>query len=154
MSTILRSTLAALAAIAATLAIAVPTAQAHDAYPCGSPYRHDITAWFPWGGFYRSHYGDVQRCPLVSGQIPVYYAPRRGSSVIGWVVGGDSRNWFFSQAPACSLADVVPNHGHFNHWWAETVADNLKWGYVNEVFFRGGADYERDGRLATLPGCY
>ncbi|MEZ5120723.1 MAG: hypothetical protein R2736_03950 [Solirubrobacterales bacterium] len=150
--------LTASVAVAAAIAITAPAAQAHDDHPCGAPYWHDITAWYPWGGFYRTHHGTVQRCPLVSGRIPVYEAPRRNARTIGWLVGGDSRNWFFEQWPACSLAESVPNHGHFNHWWAETVADNLQWGYVNEVFFRGGVDYEGDGALKGYtpahPGCY
>lgn len=162
MPNILRRTLGpltAIGAVAATIALAAPAAaEAHDAYPCGAPYAHNITAWFPWGGFYRSHYGDVQRCPLVSGRIPVYETPRPNSTIIGWLQGGDSRNYFFEQWPQCSLANVYHHNGHYNYWWAETVSDNLRWGYVNEVYFRGGADDERDGGLKGYtdahPGCY
>ena len=34
-----------------------------------------------------------------------------------------------------------------NFWWAETIADNGRWGYVSQVYFQGGGNYQRDACL-------
>lgn len=56
---------------------------------------------------------------------------------------GGSANWFVGQARASSFTFA----GYTNDWWAFTLGDNGRWGWVPEVFFTGGHDNERDGGL-------
>ncbi|MGW4962971.1 hypothetical protein ACWEPL_37625 [Nonomuraea sp. NPDC004186] len=105
------------------------TAAAGDASPCGKPFRH----------------GDdtVQNCPdwSPSGSIPVYESPAKGK-IVGYIdPAGD--DWYL-----CEKAGASYTLGSYrNYWWAATMADNDRWGYVSEVYFRGGGNDESDGGL-------
>jgi Cutinase len=42
--------------------------------------------------------------------------------------------------------------GWRNDWWARTKSDDHKWGWTPEVFFKGGANNERDAGLRKCGG--
>ncbi|MDP4500425.1 hypothetical protein [Nonomuraea turcica] len=119
----------------AGLATAAPAAQAAagDAQPCGRQYQHNGRT--------------VQNCPdwSPSGSIPVYASPAKGR-IVGTInpAGGD---WYLCQKTGASYE----RGGYRNYWWASTMADNNQWGYVSEVYFRGGGNNEPDAGLRTCP---
>lgn len=96
---------------------------------------------YPCGNLTRNRAGEtVQYCPLWKGNVPVLDSNFR---VVGYLYQGGSANWFYCQAKGGTYA-----YGNLrNNWWAYTKADNLKLGWVNEVFFKGGGNYEPDARL-------
>lgn len=103
-------------------------ANAADSYPCGNLTRNRAGEL-------------VQYCPLWRGNVPVYDTQL---NVIGYLYQGGSVNWFYCQ----EATRVTYSYGNLrNNWWARTKADNLKIGWVNEVFFKGGGNYEPDARL-------
>ena len=128
------------------------SAWAHDAYPCGAPVSHGYN-----GATLR-----VQYCPLTQGHVPVYASPTSHSRVVGWLRQGGSVNWFMDQSctaywynPVLGVEDYPLRLGSYvNGWWARTLSDApSRWGYVNEVYFRGGGNWEADGRLRRVgPG--
>ncbi|TDB95017.1 hypothetical protein E1267_42315 [Nonomuraea longispora] len=107
---------------------------AGDGQPCGKAYRH---------GTYKVH-----NCPdwSPSGSIPVHKSPRKGT-IVGYInPSGD--DWYL-----CEKVGARYTLGRYqNFWWAATMADNNKWGYVNEVYFRGGGNNEPDAGLHTCSG--
>jgi hypothetical protein len=136
----------AMLAIPLFIASATP-ASAYDNYPCSSPAHH-VTATLEL----------VQDCLLWRGNVPVYASPYR----IGWpnwVVGylySASGNWFICQFDEARGADGTIVHtatyhygSYYNNWWAWTIADNGRYGYVPEVFFKGGNNNEPDRGLAN-----
>jgi hypothetical protein len=117
-------------------AAAAPAAQAAagDSQPCGKPYRHNGVT--------------VQNCPdwSPSGGVPVYASAMKGT-IVGYIdpAGAD---WYL-----CEKSGAPYELGRYrNYWWAATMADNDKWGYVNEVYFRGGGNDQPDGGLRECRG--
>src|SRR5687768_13882770 len=64
-------------------------AEAYDAYPCHTP----TLKTFHWAGHTYPNW-TVRYCPLVSGLIPVYGQREAKGVPVGYLQGGDSRNWF------------------------------------------------------------
>jgi Cutinase len=63
---------------------------------------------------------------------------------VGYLNQGD--NWI-----SCQMWGGRVTHGrYYNHWWAWTEANDRKWGWVNAVWARGGAN---DGKFAGVPEC-
>src|SRR5215212_3473531 len=133
--------LAVLGAIASGAATAEP-ARAADDYPCLAPQDQ------PWAA-------QVQLCPLTSplsnGWVPVYRDPVAnppGSAPpqpAGWLHGTANQH-FVCERPHTGAVYYHPR-GWRNYWWAYTLSDDGVWGWVPEVFFRGGLDDEPDGGL-------
>ncbi|MGH2802211.1 MAG: carboxypeptidase-like regulatory domain-containing protein [Thermoleophilaceae bacterium] len=137
------------AALALALALAfaclpAEEAAAYDAYPCGPEGRASWTS------------EPVQLCPLTSplppnDWVPVYRQPvpnPRGESPPppdGWLHGIE--NQYFVCQHAFPFASYHHPRGWRNHWWALTLSDDDVWGWVPEVFFKGGADDEPDSGL-------
>lgn len=102
----------------------------------------------------------VQPCPLVSplpprGWIPVYARPvarpagALAPSAAGWLHGvADQR--FVCQRKFAD--EYVHPQGDRNNWWAYTRSDDGVWGWVPQVFFKGGNDDEPDAGLAPCAG--
>jgi hypothetical protein len=87
----------------------------------------------------------AQVCPLWRDNVPVYDSPDRGGAArqIGTLYKGGRANWFVGQSQRSSYS-----FGPYqNRWWAFTMADNDTWGWVPEVFFKGGENDERDAGL-------
>jgi hypothetical protein len=125
-----------LAVLATALSIGVVLAQAapasaYDSYPCGGIFWHD--------GF------RVQYCPDWSPNnwIPVYYDPSAGSRVVGQIYAPGS-DWYYCQQRFNSIYALGP---YQTDVWAFTRADNNQPGWVPEVYFSGGANYEADRTL-------
>jgi hypothetical protein len=74
----------------------------------------------------------------------------------GTVVVNDSGYWvgYLNQGDnwvSCQMYGGKVTHGPFhNQWWAWTEANDHKWGWVNAVWAKGGAN---DGKFAGVPGC-
>ena len=126
-----RTRLAAFAAAVAATAVAfLPSAaQAYDKYPCGNTWN------------YGRHV--VQTCPLWRGDVPVFATASRYSRVVG-MLRSRWGQWFTLGVTGGTYSLGAAG---VNHWWAQTMADNGAWGYVPQVFFSGGGNYEPDGRL-------
>src|SRR6185312_17563346 len=45
----------------------------------------------------------------------------------------------------------APETGWYNDWWAKTLSDDNHWGWVPEVYFRGGDNDEADPGLPRCP---
>ncbi len=121
----------------ATLAIAaalapVASAATSDTIPCGSSFRHAGT----W----------VQYCPDWSPDnwIPVYRGHSIGSGRVGSIYA-PGNDWYVCQHRYPN--DVYALGAYQNDVWAKTMADNGQWGWVSEVYFRGGRNYEVDAGL-------
>ncbi|MFI7703123.1 hypothetical protein [Nonomuraea sp. NPDC049480] len=131
----IRRTAIATAFALGILGAAAPAAQATagDAQPCGRPHQHNGRL--------------VQNCPdwSPSGRIPVYASPAKGTP-IGYINPAGT-DWYVCEKPGgpYALGDYQ------NFWWALTMADNDKWGFVNEVYFRGGGNNQPDGGLRECP---
>jgi hypothetical protein len=131
-----------LAAAFAALVAAAP-ASASDAFPCGPQQR---ASWAP---------GPVQKCdlgnPYAHDRIPVYANPvahAKGTpkpAAAGYLQG-TSNQYFVCQSRFPNASYYHPK-GWRNVWWAYTKSDDHKWGWVPEVFFRGGDDNEADAGL-------
>jgi len=136
---------AALALLAASLAGASP-AQANDAYPCHSPkdraFRDDQGLLWPKVS--------TMRCPLWRGNVPVHAWSSSAAPVVGHLVAGGSANWFVAE----KQSNPYRLGGAQNNWWASTMADNGRWGWVSEVYFRGGGPNENDAGLLIRPSKY
>lgn len=130
---LLSSLLLAIVLGAIVIPTRTPSAFAADDAPCGPPFQV--------GGRM------VQRCPLWRGDVPVFRF-ENGVPVeqVGQLnVGGDA-NWFECQFQFPDQSYPLGNA--VNNWWAFTQADNGQWGWVPEVFFAGGGDFEADAGLA------
>ncbi|SDH51217.1 hypothetical protein [Nonomuraea jiangxiensis] len=110
-----------------------------DDFPCGVPFERVIDG--------EAH--TVQICPdwAPDGRIPVH-ATVRDIRVVGHIeAAGD--DWY-----ACGLKGRrhALGNGRVNDWWAKTMADNGAWGYVSQLYFRGGGNLEPDrGLLRCAP---
>jgi hypothetical protein len=130
----------ALCLVGTLLGVFAVTASAKDSYPCGPAQSA------PWTTM------RVQSCPLTTplppnGWIPVY--AHAGGPLVGWL-HGTAGQLFVCQ----SLSSVTyhhPNTSWYNNWWAKTLSDDNHWGWVPEVYFRGGENDERDAGLAICP---
>jgi hypothetical protein len=128
---------ACLAAAAVMTSGLAGSAQARtDAFPCEAPFEHTIG---------RDVY-TVQVCPdwSDSGQISVYADTSMESGVVGEIkAAGDDWYECGRQGDQVNLAgtEVV------NDWWARTMADNGRWGYVTQLNFKGGGNFEPDAGL-------
>jgi hypothetical protein len=138
-------TVVALGLVGGALMGSSPVAQATDNAPCGS-------RWF------NANVGlDVQYCPDWSpdGWIPVWaskgLAPQAtvgsqtaaGSEQIVGYIYAPGNDWYH-----CEGRGEQRSIGSFwNTWWAWTMADNGRWGWVNEVYFQGGGNDEPDAAL-------
>jgi hypothetical protein len=107
----------------------VPSAAAEDESPCGYTYQHQ--GW------------TVQDCPLWRGNVPVYDWYGSDPRVVGYLDYGGWANWFVCHRVGSTYVFA----GHMNNWWALTMADNGRWGWVPEVFFAGGEDFDPDRGL-------
>lgn len=119
----------------ATAGVAVATAgpaAAADNQPCARPQVYKASHW-------------VQYCPLWRANVPVYASPDQGTgaAVVGHLVSGGSANWFVGD----SYRSYYSSGSYYNHWWAYTLADNGRWGWVPEVFFSGGNNDDTDSGL-------
>jgi hypothetical protein len=144
----------AVCAAAATLGVGMASASpamAVDNVPCKPTVKRTFTwAGTPWNE-------TLFQCSTWRNNVPVYAAPDPSSRVIGHLKARS--NWFLFEFRGKRL-DVGRN---WNTWWASTKADASTvvpgadgWGYVNEVYFSGGANDE-DDRGLLQPGavtCY
>ena len=128
----------ALIVIVGITLFAAGQAQAADNKPCGAPFYSSTAG------------GQVRYCPdwSPSGTIPVMDTIiNAGNFKVGQMNHtGNKTNWYVCQLPG----ERVYLNGFYNSWWALSMADNGEWGWVNEVYFQGGNNDERD---ATLPPC-
>ncbi|MDQ3677708.1 MAG: endonuclease/exonuclease/phosphatase family protein [Actinomycetota bacterium] len=135
-------------ATAGLLVLGPSPASATDAYPCAAPFQHPT-------------FGTVQRCPLFTprqGSIPVHaFAASGQPTKVGRLVRAGSANWFVCQSrtpdgrsPAAYRDADYPQYR--NAWWARTLSDDNRWGWVNEIYFRGGSNDEPDAGLAMCEG--
>jgi hypothetical protein len=134
----------------ATAMLAVPfliasasPASAHDANPCGPVY---------WIYFAPGYSSEVQVCPLWTAPVPVYSAPSQSTSKVGWLYSA-SGNWFICQEYWSGAPSTAHYGPYYNNWWAFTQADNGQWGWVPEVFFKGGGNNEPDATLRAGVWC-
>jgi hypothetical protein len=136
------SLVAAAAAALMALGLGAQAAEAYDAYPCDTPRTRN----FVWHGYTYPRVV-VMTCPLWTGNVPVraYNSPR--APVVGKLVQGGSANWFVVE----KRGDRQSVSGATNIYWASTMADNGAWGWVSEVYFRGGGNDE-DDRGLLFPG--
>lgn len=103
----------------------VPTATAADSAKCSQPT----------GPF------KVQYCPLTSGNVPVWKLETH--QIVDRLDQGGSENWFICQAQG----ETHWLDGRVTNWWAWTMGDDGKWGWVSLVYFAGGSNFEPDGGL-------
>jgi hypothetical protein len=133
------------AACAATLAgpaVMAAAAQAYDHYPCG-PRTTNRQGQL------------VQYCPLTQAGVPVFNGwdyrslqeARDANGIVGWLTYGGCANWFYDQF---RTPYTYWHNGYANDWWAYTKADNGAYGYVSQVYFKGGLNWERDRGLKVL----
>jgi hypothetical protein len=112
------------------LIVSASPASAHDSSPCGP-----VTAWYGY---------EIQYCPLWTAPVPVYAGRDQSTKRVGWLYSA-SGNWFICQQ---NHGSATAHYGpYYNNWWAYTVADNLYWGWVPEVYFQGGGNNEPDATL-------
>ncbi|WP_344943470.1 hypothetical protein [Actinomadura miaoliensis] len=126
----------ALGVLAAVGFFAPGPALAADDRPCAPPVPHP-------------EYEKVQYCPLSRGNVPVYANHDQGSGIIGHLRKGGSANWFFGyqcRGGTIRLGNLA------NDWWAATKADNGRLGWVPEIYFAGGDDFEPDAGLRQSCG--
>lgn len=127
------SSAASVSSSASTAAAAAPGTAAADEHPCGARFTHSRLNI------------SVQNCPdWAPAQIPVFAGVSTDTANVGSIdpAGND---WYRCQAQGESYSHPF---GYENNWWARTMADNGRWGWVNQVFFRGGANNEPDANLA------
>ena len=88
----------------------------------------------------------TQNCPIylprAMGYVPVH-ALAPGARPVGRLVAGGDVNWFLCQASG-PLYQEGPYH---NVWWALTLSDDGRRGWVSEVHFSGGGNDEPDAAL-------
>jgi hypothetical protein len=127
-------TLLTLAVFTALLQGTISMTAAEDTQPCGGAYWHDGVEL------------DVQDCELWTDSVPVYagYEGEAATQVVGELVNATG-NWFVCQIEGASAG--VPGTEYSNTWWAETMADNGEWGFVNQAWFAGGDNNQPDAGL-------
>lgn len=116
-------------------------AAATDASPCGGRWYHSgintyvqtCPDWAPADSPFGAHKYPVFSLGSEPKQVGTIYAP-----------GND---WFICQKQVTEF-DPFPAHGYWNNWWAYTMADNGKMGWVPEVYFKGGGNNQADANLA------
>lgn len=91
-------------------------------------------------------------CGLWTGNVPVYGDSWSTSGVVGYLNVGGRANWFLYECTAGASNELYVD-GYHNDWWAFTEADNGKWGWVNEVYFSGGANDQGSGVLPNETPC-
>jgi hypothetical protein len=144
----MRLLLAASSVLVALLATP-SSAAADDSYPCGSQVS---ASWST---------EPVQPCPLTSptgaGEgFPLYLQPVANPSgatppaPAGWLYG-TANKYFVCQQQFPSAVFYHPTAGWFNYWWAFTRTTSGIWGWVPEVFFKGGNSDESDYGLRGCP---
>jgi hypothetical protein len=146
-----RLTLTLLAGLTAAAALALTAGPASadpheitgpDPFPCVQRIAGPINPWF---------------CPLTQNKVPVYKAPDPASSQIGVLnLRGPTtrpRNFFLHQVRA-ELYSPPGKPNVVNDWWGYTRADiagrapfSDGWGYVPEVYFKGGDNFVPDAGL-------
>ncbi len=84
------------------------------------------------------------QCTLWRGNVPVYSGYRTDSSIVGYLSVGGRANWFLSQC----VGNVAHLGRYTNYWWAWTMADNGRMGFVPLTYFAGGEDNQGS---AVLP---
>jgi hypothetical protein len=111
-----------------------------DSYPCGKQYIKRIE---------NVNYS-VQNCddwtPDPRKLIPVYNRKAQNATVVGYIYQ-PGPDWYLYQ----ELGASYTLNGYRHNWWAMTMADNGNWGWVSEVYFKGGSNNVRDGCLYVLP---
>ncbi len=110
-----------------------------DTEPCGEQYKHTP----PGEGVQL-----VQDCPLWQGNVPVYELSNSGIRQIGELKQADG-NWFSCQKRFTDRSYEVPGTDYVNNWWAWTMADNHKRGWVPVAYFAGGVNNQGDGGLVV-----
>lgn len=136
----IRVALVTLLMAAGLLAVAKPAA-ADDSAPCW--YHQTRTVQNPNGSTVAV---DVYKCSLWTGNVPVRESPAPGAPIVGYLNQGGSVNWFTSQGHTGDHSRQYLN-GYHNKYWAHTMADNGRWGFVSEVYFTGGGNDEPDAGL-------
>ena len=120
------------------VALSTAPASASDAAPCGAAYWHD--------GVDRN----VQTCPdwgrSGTNDIPVYDLTTSPPAVVGTIAAAGD-DWYVCQKQVTEY-DPYAYGDYYNDWFAYTMADNGKWGWAPEVFFKGGGNMEADANLA------
>ncbi len=120
---------AALCAAAAVTLLAAVDAAAAAPVPCSAAGAGKYNCQFYVPGDGRSTGAPVQTSD---------------GSTIGYLHKGT--NWVVCQR----IGGRVTYGAYFNNNWAWTLADNLKWGWVNAVFAQGG---DNDGPFGGVPDC-
>ncbi len=133
-----RAALAVIALVVAMTPLLTTPANAYDGSPCHTPVNRTLS----WNGYTYPN-TTTKYCPLTSGTIPVYEWSSTGAPVVGYLVGGDSRNWFINQ----KKSNYAARGQYWNTHWASTMADNGRYGWVPEIYFRGGNNDEADRGL-------
>lgn len=119
-------------------------ATAADGSPCAAPTQHPS-------------FGAVQHCPIwmpARGHVPVHEL-RGGQPVqVGRLNAAGTANWFVCQTTTPDGQQPAPyaEGPYRNVWWARTLSDDNRWGWVNEVYFSGGGNDEADGGLRHCDG--
>ena len=92
------------------------------------------------------------QCTLWRGNVPVYGSystdPRYGGTVVGRLNAGGRANWFLAQC----VGNTAWYGQYFNYWWAYTLADNGRWGYVPLTYFAGGGNNQGSAVLPLYGG--
>ncbi len=141
------ASLAAIGAAGALLGAMSPGASAEDEHPCGKAVP------FPQYGL------ELQPCPIghsLPEGIPVYAEPVPSSpggpipAPQGWLRSTEGK-YFECDRIYPNAVYSHPTQGWRNIWWARTISDEGIWGWVPEVFFRGGDTYEPDFGLRSCP---
>lgn len=103
-----------------------------DAYPCTYSGRYPSVpyacpVWWP---------GD--------GRIPIYEFPSQSSRVIDYLLRSTGTQYFNCEVGGGRYSA----YGYTNVYWGWTYGDKYgQWGYVSEVFFRGGGNDQSDPGL-------
>jgi hypothetical protein len=132
---------AAAGAVLVAATVVSPAQARADAFPCGPGFEKRIS-----GVPHR-----VQICEERSGDgsIDVYASASMESGVVGHIaIAGD--DWY-----ECQLKGGMANLGGgelINDWWARTMADDGRWGYVSELYFKGAESMRPDGGLRYCEG--
>jgi hypothetical protein len=107
-----------------------------DDIPCGDPYHESIVN------------GDAQICPLTQNRVPVYESFEDGffgdNDIVGYLNNADG-NFFMCQLLGEEFD--IPGTNISNDFWALTLADNGAAGWVPEVYFAGGGNFQPDANL-------
>ncbi|MHC3475653.1 hypothetical protein ACYF6T_44320 [Streptomyces sp. 7R007] len=141
-----RGLVTAAAALAGLAALTAPAARATDNVPCHGTTQRDLTDPGTGRVWPRTN---VMYCNLTRGHVPVYASRSPRAAVVGRLEQGGAANWFVTEMRGETFRDGSAE----NYWWASTLADNGRWGWVPEVYFAGGDNNEDDAGL-LMPGTY